>query len=112
MLSQDTTFVLDENHALYKSVSEICALDLRQDNRSRFGNSCDNALNRDTMFKKLYVRNFKNANQSSRIVTGGKVRAANRLPRKFHTCSMGLRSGDRAGQSIRSKSSYLAATVR
>ncbi|GFT28559.1 hypothetical protein TNCV_429551 [Trichonephila clavipes] len=30
------------------------------------------------------------ANQSSRIVTGGKVRAAKRLPRKSHTCSMGL----------------------
>ncbi|GFV42173.1 hypothetical protein TNCV_3164051 [Trichonephila clavipes] len=42
------------------------------------------------------------ANRSSRIVTGYKVRAAMRLPRKSHTCSMGLRSGDRAGQSIRS----------
>ncbi|GFX30720.1 hypothetical protein TNCV_1180981 [Trichonephila clavipes] len=37
------------------------------------------------------------ANRSSRIVTGGKVRDAKRLPRKSHTCSMGLRSGDRAG---------------
>ncbi|GFU06630.1 hypothetical protein TNCV_2969541 [Trichonephila clavipes] len=36
-----------------------------------------------------------------RIVTGGKVRAAKRLPRKSLTCSMGLRSGDRASQSIR-----------
>ncbi|GFW54893.1 hypothetical protein TNCV_2655321 [Trichonephila clavipes] len=44
-------------------------------------------------------------NRSSRIVTGCKVRAAKRLPRKSHTCSMGLRSGDRAGQSIRSISS-------
>ncbi|GFV30209.1 hypothetical protein TNCV_96861 [Trichonephila clavipes] len=33
------------------------------------------------------------ANRSSRIVTGGKVQAAKRLPRKSHTCSMGLRSG-------------------
>ncbi|GFS66082.1 hypothetical protein TNCV_2510741 [Trichonephila clavipes] len=33
-----------------------------------------------------------NANRSSRIVTGGKVRAAKRLPRKSHTSSMGLRS--------------------
>ncbi|GFU92069.1 hypothetical protein TNCV_1659011 [Trichonephila clavipes] len=32
------------------------------------------------------------ANRSSRIVTGGKVIAAKRLPRKSHTCSMGLRS--------------------
>ncbi|GFU92768.1 hypothetical protein TNCV_984881, partial [Trichonephila clavipes] len=32
------------------------------------------------------------ANRSSRIVTDGKVRAAKRLPRKSHTCSMGLRS--------------------
>ncbi|GFU80058.1 hypothetical protein TNCV_579381 [Trichonephila clavipes] len=56
------------------------------------------------------------ANRSSRIVTGGKVRAAKRLPRKSHTCSMGLRSGDHAGQSIRSISSLSkscsAATVR
>ncbi|GFV22383.1 hypothetical protein TNCV_4267211 [Trichonephila clavipes] len=37
--------------------------------------------------------------------TGGKVRAAKRLPRKSHTCSMGLRSGDRASQYIRSISS-------
>ncbi|GFU50537.1 hypothetical protein TNCV_4884041 [Trichonephila clavipes] len=50
------------------------------------------------------------------IVTGGKVRAAKRLPRKSHTCSMGLRSGDHAGQSICSISSLSkscsAATVR
>ncbi|GFX83494.1 transposable element Tcb2 transposase [Trichonephila clavipes] len=39
-------------------------------------------------------------NRSSRIVTGGKIRAAKRLLRKSHTCSMGLRSGDRAVQSI------------
>ncbi|GFW04835.1 hypothetical protein TNCV_4880701 [Trichonephila clavipes] len=56
------------------------------------------------------------ANRSSRIITGGKVRAAKRLPRKPHRCSMGLRSGDRAGQSIRSISSLSkscsAATVR
>ncbi|GFV04684.1 uncharacterized protein TNCV_333241 [Trichonephila clavipes] len=45
------------------------------------------------------------SNRSSRIVTGGKVRAAKRLPRKSHTCSMGLRSGDHADQSIRSISS-------
>ncbi|GFX94576.1 hypothetical protein TNCV_3088051 [Trichonephila clavipes] len=45
------------------------------------------------------------ANRSSRIVTGGKVRAAKSLPRKSYTCSMGLRSGDRAGQSLRSISS-------
>ncbi|GFW43919.1 hypothetical protein TNCV_231581 [Trichonephila clavipes] len=32
------------------------------------------------------------ANRNSRIVTGGKVRAAKRLPRKSHTCLMGLRS--------------------
>ncbi|GFW35276.1 uncharacterized protein TNCV_3004341 [Trichonephila clavipes] len=52
----------------------------------------------------------------SRIVTGGKVRAAKRLPRKSYTFSMGLRSGDRAGQTIRSISSLSktcsAATVR
>ncbi|GFV25221.1 hypothetical protein TNCV_3465771 [Trichonephila clavipes] len=36
------------------------------------------------------------ANQSSRIVTGGKVRAASVCQEKSHTCSMGLRSGDRA----------------
>ncbi|GFX60482.1 hypothetical protein TNCV_1182011 [Trichonephila clavipes] len=56
------------------------------------------------------------ANQSSRIVTGGKVRYAKRLPRKSHACSMELRSGDRAVQSIRSISSLSkscsAATVR
>ncbi|GFU09707.1 hypothetical protein TNCV_5027381 [Trichonephila clavipes] len=56
------------------------------------------------------------ANQSSRIVTGGKVRAVKRLPRKSHTCSMGLRSENHAGQSIRSISSLSkscsAATVR
>ncbi|GFU84499.1 hypothetical protein TNCV_4037501 [Trichonephila clavipes] len=40
--------------------------------------------------------------EAPRIVTGGKVRAAKRLPRKSHTCSMEMRSGDRAGQSIRS----------
>ncbi|GFU41173.1 hypothetical protein TNCV_3899821 [Trichonephila clavipes] len=34
----------------------------------------------------------QSANRSSQIVTGGKVRAAKRLTRKSHTCSMGLRS--------------------
>ncbi|GFU72368.1 uncharacterized protein TNCV_933191 [Trichonephila clavipes] len=56
------------------------------------------------------------ANRSSRIFTGGKVRAAKRQPRISHICSMGLRSGDHAGQSIRSISSpsksCSAATVR
>ncbi|GFV49793.1 hypothetical protein TNCV_1736761 [Trichonephila clavipes] len=42
------------------------------------------------------------ANRSSRIVTGGKVRAAKCVTRKSHTCSMRLRFGDRVGQSIRS----------
>ncbi|GFU12692.1 hypothetical protein TNCV_2585461 [Trichonephila clavipes] len=32
------------------------------------------------------------ANRSYRIVTGGTVRDAKHLPRKSHTCSMGLRS--------------------
>ncbi|GFV30922.1 uncharacterized protein TNCV_4013561 [Trichonephila clavipes] len=49
------------------------------------------------------------ANRSSRIVTGDKVRSAKRLPRKSHTCSMELRSGDRASQSIRSISHSLRA---
>ncbi|GFW40864.1 hypothetical protein TNCV_4369121 [Trichonephila clavipes] len=53
------------------------------------------------------------ANRSSQK---SKVGAAKRLPRKSHTCSMGLRSGDHAGQSIRSISSLSkscsAATVR
>ncbi|GFU52945.1 hypothetical protein TNCV_1142391 [Trichonephila clavipes] len=39
----------------------------------------------------------QNANRSSRIVTGGKLRAAKRLPRKSHACSMGLGSGDHPG---------------
>ncbi|GFX00797.1 hypothetical protein TNCV_4577641 [Trichonephila clavipes] len=45
----------------------------------------------------IAAHSYCSANRSSRIVTGGKVRAAKRLPRKSHTCSMGLRSGDRAG---------------
>ncbi|GFT34822.1 DDE_3 domain-containing protein [Trichonephila clavipes] len=56
-----------------------------------------------------------NANRSSRIVTGGKVRAAKRLPRKSHTCSDGIEIRDRAGNPYRSASlskSYSAATVR
>ncbi|GFX43810.1 hypothetical protein TNCV_4110891 [Trichonephila clavipes] len=62
------------------------------------------------------LSNIHCINRSSRIVTGGKVRAAKHLPRKSYTCSMGLRSGDHAGQSIRSISSLSkscsAATVR
>ncbi|GFU97909.1 hypothetical protein TNCV_2281881 [Trichonephila clavipes] len=49
------------------------------------------------------------ANRSSRIVTGGKVRAAKHLPRKSHTCSMWIEIRDRAGQSIRSISHSLRA---
>ncbi|GFT88486.1 hypothetical protein TNCV_262741 [Trichonephila clavipes] len=59
-------------------------------------------FHRSQLFAGIAAHSSCSANQSYRIVTGGKVRAAKRLPRKSHTCSMGLRSGDHAGQSIRS----------